>query len=377
MYTKEQIIEEIKRIADKLGVKSLKKKDFDQHSTIPSSTFRFYMGSWERAVKEAGLEPEMPGDNKSKREPRDNDELLLELNRLYDVYGETPTAALVESKGKYPYQQYSSRWKSLAEAFELARKKFMKKNNVPHLQKPEQEKVTPEAREVEAVPPMDKSEKIETDQSLLDKPLDLGDLGETVETVPSNLDDFSDLGISPLHAYDEEKEDGVEEVQLSPDVTEKPIDINRAEKMPKGGDKMTEGQKIKLIPQTIKPKIAKKKPKVLGEPIHFRGLKFAPVNEKSVAYLFGMISHELGFIIEALRTESPDCEGKRCLDTTRNKWEQVKIDFEYKSSDFEAQGHNETETDIIVCWIHDWDECPLEVLELRSTIELLNDTNRS
>jgi hypothetical protein len=375
MYTKEQIIEEIKRIADKLGVKSLKKKDFEQHSTIPSSTFRFYMGSWERAVKEAGLEPEIPEDNKSKPEPKDNDELLLELNRLYDVYGETPTAALVDSKGKYPYQHYSTRWKSLAEAFELARKKFFKKNDIPQPQKPEPVKVTPVAQEVEEVPPMDKSEKKEVDRSLLDKPFELSDLGETAETFPSNLDDFSDLGISP-HAYDEEEVDGVEEVKLSPDVTEEPADINRAEKMPKGGDKMTQNQKIKLIPQTIKPKIAKKKPKVLGEPIHFRGLRFAPVNEKSVAYLFGMISHELGFVIEALRTESPDCEGKRCLDTTNNKWEQVKIDFEYKSSDFEVHGHNETETDIIVCWIHDWDECPLEVLELRSTIELLNDSNR-
>ncbi len=376
MYTKEQIIEEMKRIADKLGVKSLKKKDFEQHSTIPSSTFRFYMGSWERALKEAGLEPEIPEDNKGKREPKDNDELLLELNRLYDEYGETPTAALVESKGKYPYQQYSTRWKSLADAFELARKKFLKKDNIPHPQKPEQEKVTPGVKEVEEAPPMDKSEKIEADRSLLERPIELSDLGETVETVLSNLDDFGDLGVSSSHLYDEENADGVEEIQLSPAVNEEPIDINRAEKMPKGGDKMTESQKIKLIPQTIKPKITKKKPKVLGEPIHFRGLRFAPVNEKSVAYLFGMVSHELGFIIEALRTESPDCEGKRCLDTISNEWEQVKIDFVYKSSDFEAHGRSETETDIIVCWIHDWDECPLEVLELRSTIELLKDSSR-
>jgi hypothetical protein len=110
---------------------------------------------------------------------------------------------------------------------------------------------------------------------------------------------------------------------------------------------------------------------MLGEPIQFRGLKFAPLNEKGVAYLFGMISHELGFIIEGLGAESPDCEGKRCLDTTNNQWEQVKIDFEYKSSDFQAHGHSENESDIIVCWIHDWDESPLEVLELRSTIKLL------
>ncbi len=369
MYTKEQIVEEIKRVAEKLGVKSLKKKDFEQHSTIPSNTLKYYLGPWSRALKEAGLEPEDSTDINGKREPKDNDELLLELNRLYDIYGEPPTAALVESKGKYPYQHYNARWKSLNEAFELAREKFPKKNNAT--QKFEQNEATPEAGEIEQVPPREKLEKIKTDRSLVDEAVDFSDLGETEETVPSNLDDFSELGVYPPHLHDKEKEDEAEEVKVSPAATEEPIDINRAEKMPKGGDKMTESQKIKLIPQTIKPKIAKKKRKMLGEPIQFRGLKFAPLNEKGVAYLFGMISHELGFIIEGLGAESPDCEGKRCLDTTNNQWEQVKIDFEYKSSDFEAHGHSENESDIIVCWIHDWNECPLEVLELRSTIKLL------
>ena len=275
----------------------------------------------------------------------------------------------MESKGKYPYQHYNARWKSLNDAFELARKKFPKKNDATR--EFEQKKVTPDAEEIEQVPPIEKLEKIETDRSLPDEPVDFSDLGETVETVPSNLDDFRELGVHSSHDYEEEKKDGTEEVNLSPAATEELIDINRAEKMPKGGDKMTESQKIKLIPQTIKPKIAKKRRKMLGEPIQFRGLKFAPLNEKGVAYLFGMISHELGFIIEGLGAESPDCEGKRCLDTTNDQWEQVKIDFEYKSSDFQAHGHSETESDIIICWIHDWNECPLEVLELRSTIKLL------
>ena len=86
MYTKEQIVEEIKRVAEKLGVKSMKKKDFDQHSTIPSTTLKYYLGSWDRALKEAGLGPENSTDIKGKREPKNNDELLMELNRLYDEY---------------------------------------------------------------------------------------------------------------------------------------------------------------------------------------------------------------------------------------------------------------------------------------------------
>lgn len=56
-----------------------------------------------------------------------------------------------------------------------------------------------------------------------------------------------------------------------------------------------------------------------GEPIDFRGLRFAPINEQGVVYLFGMISAELGFLIESIRTSYPDCEGKRCIDRERQR----------------------------------------------------------
>ncbi len=130
--------------------------------------------------------------------------------------------------------------------------------------------------------------------------------------------------------------------------------------------------KPSIIPETIKPKEARPRKKVqFGEPIDFRGLRFAPINEQGVVYLFGMISRELGFLIESIRTEYPDCEGKRCVDKKENRWEHVLIEFEYKSSNFQEHGHPPEDCDLIVCWIHDWQECPIEVLELRSTIEYL------
>jgi len=130
--------------------------------------------------------------------------------------------------------------------------------------------------------------------------------------------------------------------------------------------------KPEIIPDTIKPKEARQRKKVqFGQPIDFRGLRFAPINEQGVVYLFGMISKELGFLIESIRTEYPDCEGKRCVDQKENRWEHVLIEFEYKSSHFEEHGHLPENCDLIVCWIHDWEECPIEVLELRSTIKHL------
>ena len=134
----------------------------------------------------------------------------------------------------------------------------------------------------------------------------------------------------------------------------------------------TFASKSTIIPHTIKPKGEVTRKKVqFGEPIDFRGLRFAPINEQGVVYLFGMISRELGFLIESIRTEYPDCEGKRCVDKDENRWEHVLIEFEYKSSQFREHGHSLEDCDLIVCWIHDWEDCPIDVLELKSAIRYL------
>ena len=107
-----------------------------------------------------------------------------------------------------------------------------------------------------------------------------------------------------------------------------------------------------------------------GAPISFRGLTHAPINEQGVVYLFGMVSYELGFIVEAVHQSFPDCEAKRCVDLKKNRWQRVRIEFEYLSSNFRQHGHDPNQCDLIVCWEHDWVDCPLEILELRS---ILND----
>lgn len=112
-----------------------------------------------------------------------------------------------------------------------------------------------------------------------------------------------------------------------------------------------------------------------GAPMNFRGLRHEPINEQGVVYLFGMVSSELGFLIEAIRTAFPDCEGKRKVDAVRNRWESVKIEFEFTSRNFQRHGHSIEECNVIVCWEHDWLECPLEVIELKSVIHQLPNHN--
>ncbi len=116
--------------------------------------------------------------------------------------------------------------------------------------------------------------------------------------------------------------------------------------------------------------VNKRKPpqQFYGEPIDFRGLRHAPINEQGVVFLFGLVSRELGFNIESVQQGFPDCEGKYLHDQKKNLWAKARIEFEYKSSNFDQHGHNPDQCDFIVCWVNDWPECPVNVIELKSEI---------
>jgi hypothetical protein len=98
-------------------------------------------------------------------------------------------------------------------------------------------------------------------------------------------------------------------------------------------------------------------------------LIFEPVNEASVIYLFGTVAERLGYVVMRMQSEFPDCEALRVVDG--NNLQRVKAEFEYESRNFLRHLHNANECDLIICWKHNWPECPLEVLELKSAVQRL------
>lgn len=108
-----------------------------------------------------------------------------------------------------------------------------------------------------------------------------------------------------------------------------------------------------------------------GNPIDFRGLRHEPVNENGVVFLFGMVARELGYSVEIVQAGFPDCEAKRQIGS--GKWQRVSIEFEFESRNFRDHGHPPDGCDLIVCWNHNWLECPprIEVIELKSIIKSL------
>jgi hypothetical protein len=106
-----------------------------------------------------------------------------------------------------------------------------------------------------------------------------------------------------------------------------------------------------------------------GNPLSLPGLAQEPTNEAGVLYLFGMMSHRLGFHVISLQASFPDCEAMR--EVKPGRWQRVRVEFEFESRNFKDHGHDPDLCDVIVCWQHNWPGCPvhLEVVELSKVVK--------
>ena len=103
---------------------------------------------------------------------------------------------------------------------------------------------------------------------------------------------------------------------------------------------------------------------VCGTVLNFRSMLHEPTNEQGVVLLFGMMAEELGFIIENVRTQYPDCEAKRRVG--KDSWQRIRIEFEYLSSRF---NHPEDGCDLIICWRNDRPHPKIEVIALEKVLQ--------
>ena len=133
-------------------------------------------------------------------------------------------------------------------------------------------------------------------------------------------------------------------------------------------------KKVKAEAKVEAPKRLEEIPDVVGEPINFRGMVYAPMNEAGVILLFSKVMDYLGIIYESSPSRSfPDMIARRKEGKGEGGWVKRYIEFEYKSSHFKSHGHDPEKCDVIVCWIHDWTDCPIEVIELKELIGQLSE----
>jgi len=105
-----------------------------------------------------------------------------------------------------------------------------------------------------------------------------------------------------------------------------------------------------------------------GPPMWPGPLAYAPMNELGVVFLFGWMAPQLGYVVHRIQPEFPDCEAMRLVGEDR--CELVKAEFEYESRNFLKHMHDVKGCNMIICWRHNWPECPLEVLELKKVLSL-------
>ncbi len=89
-----------------------------------------------------------------------------------------------------------------------------------------------------------------------------------------------------------------------------------------------------------------------------------PTNEMEVVALFSKMHFELGYpTITRVQPQFPDA-------TVRDqKKREKKIEFKFKSMEFEKSGYDKTKVDKVICWEDDWGPlAEVPVLELRSFI---------
>jgi hypothetical protein len=107
---------------------------------------------------------------------------------------------------------------------------------------------------------------------------------------------------------------------------------------------------------------------MMGAPMNLGPLATEPVNEMGVMCLFVLLAERLGFVIDVIRSQYPDCEARVKVDPGR--WQRIWIEFEFESISFRNHKHNPEGCDIIVCWRHNWLGCPkkLVVVELSRVV---------
>lgn len=110
-----------------------------------------------------------------------------------------------------------------------------------------------------------------------------------------------------------------------------------------------------------------KKAHETGDILNVRGIVYEPINEQGVILLFAAVCYDLDFRIEAIRIRFPDALLRR--KNEKGTWSSCAAEFEFRSSDYQLHKHPIKGCDLIICWEHNWKDCPIEVLSLKEVIK--------
>jgi len=114
MDTKLFILNKLKRIAQEVSPKPLRKSEFLRRSSISERKLRTHFDSWNSALIEAGLDPSI--GSIPIRERLSDEQLMSEIAEVWNSTVKRPTEDLMNRIGKYSVRPYYARWGSFSKA---------------------------------------------------------------------------------------------------------------------------------------------------------------------------------------------------------------------------------------------------------------------
>ncbi len=334
-HSRDDCLKELRRVADMLGRTDLSSKTFTKHAQFGDGVVIRAFGSWKNALDEAGLE--LTTKSKKDSRPPTREECVSEMKRVASLLEQAYLTSKVYDKHANIKSQrvvpvFGSWHKALIAAglsispyyireipFEILANNFLK--------------VSKELRRIPTLQQMVRRTK---------------PVGHTYSGRFGGYSKFKEKAIGfILSSYP----------SLATSIRTM-LD--------------TELSRIKNLESAKVSEPATRASHHQGRTLNFRAFAYAPTSEHDVVQMFGAIAHELGFEIIGNRSAFPDCEARRRTETDRESYVKCLIEYEFSSSDYKKHKHPLKGCDLIVCWKHDWRECPIEVLELNQVIQKLD-----
>jgi hypothetical protein len=380
---KETIVAAIRRAAEELG-RAPTRGELRRITGVSHYRVLAEFPTLREAVRAAGLEPNPKGEKIS------TEDLLADWKRVAEKLGRRPSRAEYVREGRYSAGALTVRfgsWGAIGNTYhggaETRRKKELPKlPELPRLPKVEERNHNGHPHDSSFA----SSESLRAGYGPQRESGGLAQSARMVKPDESVLHNFSRMPLSPLptplvgmRKVTEAVAQMVVNTLLAPGNWQLAISQNQSPFTTEATEEHG-GQRIKRADEIadaevstrrgredlfpLRSSVVKKDRPVMGEPFDRSPMTNAPVNELGVMVLFGMVAASLGLQVESVQGKFPDCVAKRQV--APGKWQYLRIEFEYESKNFKLHGHDPKGCDMIVCWRHNWKECPaeIEVVEL-------------
>lgn len=332
-FTSDDCLAELKRVAALRGADELSSKQYQEFGRISAKAISRRFGSWHRALEAADLKPTVAA---VRQRPVSREECVHELRRVgASLESAHLTSQQYDSQGPDPS---SYRIVRIFGSWHAALKEAGLKPSPNFIREVALEKLA---------------------EDFLTATTELGRI-PTIRQLTRRSEHVSHTFAGKHGGYATFKVRAIEHI------------LAAKTRIPAGVRRLFESE-LANVPKHAVPPVTESPviPHRQGRSFNFRAFAYAPTTEHDVVQLFGAVAHELGFEILANRSAFPDCEARRKQPGTREAFVKCLIEYEFASAEYRRHKHPSTGCDLVVCWQHDWAECPIEVLELKTAVRSL------